>query len=55
MKGQARGVILQNGREVLLNEGGKIVLAAGALQTPRLLMTSGAVLKQKVQLVGNKQ
>lgn len=41
-KGHAKGVILKNdGREILLNEGGKIVLAAGVLQTARLLMLSG--------------
>lgn len=42
-KGHARGVVLQNdGSEILLNQGGKIVLAAGTFQTARLLMFSGA-------------
>lgn len=41
-RGHARGVILQDDdSEILLNEGGKIVLAAGSLQTARLLMVSG--------------
>ncbi|GMH42633.1 hypothetical protein BSKO_10552 [Bryopsis sp. KO-2023] len=39
--GQASGVQLEDGTEIMLNGGGKLVLAAGPFNTPKLLMYSG--------------
>lgn len=41
-KGTVRGVIIdQDGREIFLNPGGRVVLTAGTYQTARLLLASG--------------
>ncbi|GMH42209.1 hypothetical protein BSKO_10128 [Bryopsis sp. KO-2023] len=40
-RGRASGVELENGEMINLNEGGKVVVTAGPLNTPKLLMYSG--------------
>ncbi|GMH43990.1 hypothetical protein BSKO_11924 [Bryopsis sp. KO-2023] len=40
-KGRAEAVVLKDGREMLLNPQGKVVLTAGTFHTTKLLLTSG--------------